>query len=114
MSRHDPLVRLRHMRDFARKALSMVSGKAGDALARDEVLRLAVTHLVELVGEAAAKVPPETRGLYPQIPWLKLVGMRNRLIHGYDSVDHDILWDTITTDLPQLLDELGRILTPDG
>ena len=114
MSRHDPLVRLRHMRDFARKALSMVGGKARDVVERDEMLRLALTHLVELVGEAAAKVPPETRELYRQIPWPKLVGMRNRLIHGYDSVDHDILWDTITTDLPQLLDELGRILTPDG
>ncbi|MBI2357942.1 MAG: DUF86 domain-containing protein [Deltaproteobacteria bacterium] len=59
-----------------------------------------MTHLVELVGEAAGQIPRATQKRYRDIPWPKIVSMRNRLIHGYDFVDYDILWDTITQDLP--------------
>ena len=65
MSRHDPKVRLLHMRDFARKALDLTRGKTQADLEADEVLRLAVTHLLELVGEAAGRVPAETQQAYP-------------------------------------------------
>jgi len=66
--------------------------------------------LVELIGEAASQVPQEVRGKYPNVPWPKIVSMRNRLIHGYDVVDYEILWDTITEDLPLLITELERII----
>lgn len=98
------------MRDFARKAIELTSGKSRADLENDEVLRLAVTHLLELVGEAAAKVPPETQARYPEIPWSKVVSTRNRLIHGYEDVDPNILWDTLTTNLPELLAQLDIIL----
>ena len=114
MSRHNPTVRLLHMRDFARKALLMVHGKTRTDLERDEMLCLALTHLVELVGEAASHVPRETQEKHPQIPWPKIVGMRNRLIHGYDYVDYDILWDAITSNLPPLVAELERVLPPEN
>jgi len=71
---------------------------------------LSLTHLVELIGEAASQVPQEVRGKYPNVPWPKIVSMRNRLIHGYDVVDYEILWDTITEDLPLLITELERII----
>ena len=114
MSRRDPAVRLRHMRDYARKALDLTAGLARQDVDRDEVLRLALTHLVELVGEAASHVPPEQRQRYSEVPWAKVVGMRHRLIHGYDLVDYDILWDTIRHDLPGLIEQLDRILGPEG
>ena len=82
MSKHDPAVRLHHMRDFAHRAVSLVAGKTRDDVENDEVLRLALAHLVELVGEAASRVPPEVQAQHPGIPWPKIVGMRNRLIHG--------------------------------
>jgi len=110
MSKRDPLLRLRHMRDFCRKALAMIEGKSRGDLEEDEKLRYALTHLVELVGEAASQVPAAERSRFPQIPWPKIVSMRNRLIHGYDYVDYDILWDAITTNLPQLLAQLEAIL----
>ncbi len=113
MSNRDPLVRLLHMRDYARKAISMASGKTRDDLCKDEMLRLALTHLVELVGEAASQYPRELQAQHPQIPWPKLVGMRNKLIHGYDFIDYDILWDAITLNLPQLLPELEKIIPPE-
>ena len=110
MSRRDPKVRLLHMRDYARKAVAMVEGQTRDDLDNDEKLRLALTHLVELVGEAASQVPAESRSEYPDIPWPQVIGMRHRLIHGYDMVDYDILWDTITLNLPRLLEALDHIL----
>ena len=100
------------MRDFARKALEITHGKTRADLEKDEVLRLALTHLVELVGEAASQVPLEIRAQYPGIPWPEVVSTRNRLIHGYDEVDLNILWDTLSINLPQLLSQLERILPP--
>ena len=78
------------------------------------MLRLALTRLVELIGEAASRVPPGTQAQYSEISWEKIVSMRNRLIHGYDFVDNDILWDTLRVNLPELLTELGAILDRAG
>jgi len=110
MTRRDPVVRLRHMRDYAQKAVAMVEGQGRDVLDSDEKLRLALTHLVELIGEAASQVPAEVQAQYPEIPWPKVIGMRHRLIHGYNFVDYDILWNTITGSLPGLIDTLNRIV----
>lgn len=112
MSEHDPLVRLHHMLDYSREAVLMSKGKTAEELSKDRQLGLALTHLVELIGEAASKVPSEIQFQYPFIPWPKVVGTRNRLIHGYDYVDYDILWDTITNDLPLLIEELEKITPP--
>lgn len=76
----------------------------------DRMLQLSLTRLVEIVGEAASRVAAADRAAYPQIPWPKIVGMRQRLAHGYDVVDLQVLWDTITDDLPPLIAELKRAL----
>jgi len=73
----------------------MVSGKTRVDLNKNEMLRLAVTRLMELIGEAAAQYPRELQEQYPQIPWSKLISMRNKLIHAYDFVDYDIVWGAI-------------------
>jgi uncharacterized protein with HEPN domain len=65
-----------------------------------------LTRLVEIIGEAASRVDAEERGRYKGIPWSQIVGMRNRLIHGYDSVDLDILWEVVSRDLPLLVENL--------
>ena len=74
------------------------------------MLELALVRLIEIIGEAAARVSPEGQREYPSIPWPKIIGMRNRLIHGYDEVDLDVLWDTIEFDLPPLITTLQQIL----
>jgi uncharacterized protein with HEPN domain len=114
MSKRDPKVRLLHMRDYARKALSMVEGQTRSDLDSDEKLRFAVTHLVELIGEAASQVPIDVQRHYPEIPWPQIIGTRHRLIHGYDFVDCDILWNTITRNLPELIASLDLILDGDA
>jgi uncharacterized protein with HEPN domain len=110
MSRHDEIVRLRHMRDHAAEAIAMTKEKKRDDLDDDRMLELALVRLMEIIGEAARRITPETRAKLPNIPWSDVVAMRNRLIHGYDSVDHDILWDTITRDLPSLLKAVDRLI----
>lgn len=81
MSRRDPIVRLLHMRDYARKAVAMIEGQTRDDLNSDEKLRLALTHLVELVGEAASQVPVKVQSQHPEIPWPKVVSKRHRTLH---------------------------------
>ncbi len=110
MRQHDDTVRLRHMLDHAQEALSMASGKQKQDLRQNRMLELALVRLIEIIGEAASRVSPEGQKEYPSIPWPLIIGMRNRLIHGYDQVDHSILWDTIEFDLPPLITELEKIL----
>ena len=110
MSRHDVAVSLRQMRDYAREALEMVHGQVRADLDTDRKLNLALIRLLEILGEAATRVPPEDRTKYPQIPWSQLISLRNRLIHGYDQVDFDILWQIVTQDLPALDGELEQIV----
>ncbi len=110
MSRHDDLIRLRHMRDHAAEAIAMTRYKKRSDLEQDRMLELALVRLMEIIGEAAGRVSPETRAQLPGLPWSDIVAMRNRLIHGYDSVDPDILWTTIKDDLPYLLKAVDRLL----
>ena len=112
MTRHDDLIRLRHMLDQAREAVDMTRGRTRDDLRQNRMLQLALVRLIEIVGEAAARVTPDGQQRYPAIPWQRARAMRNRLIHGYDQVDLDVLWDTLTDDFPPLMAELDKILAP--
>ena len=102
------------MLDHAKEALALIAGKDKKELQNDRVLELALIRLVEIVGEASAKVSPDTQQKFPSIPWSQIIGMRNRLIHGYASVDLDVLWDTIEVDLPPLVSALEKILSQNG
>jgi uncharacterized protein with HEPN domain len=110
MTRHENLVRLRHMLAHAREAVAMVAGKERERLRSDRMLELALVRLIDIVGEAAARVSPEGQSKYSSIPWRQVVGMRNRLVHRYDRVDLDVLWDTIEDDLPPLIAKLERVV----
>lgn len=110
MTRHDDDIRLRHMLDYSRKAVAMIEGRAREDLNRDEMLCLALTRLVEVVGEAAARVSRPGQERHALIPWAQIVGLRNRLVHGYDAVDLDILWDIVQQDLPPLIGALQEIV----
>ena len=110
MSRHDDGVSMRQMLDHARKGCAMASGRCRTDLDSDYMLQLAMTRLVEIIGEAASRVSEPTRDKHPGIPWPQIVGMRNRLIHGYDTVDLNLLWDTVETDLPPLIASLREIV----
>ena len=109
MTRHDDRTRLLHMLDHAREAVEMVRGRERADLDRDRMLELSLVRLVEIIGEAATRVSEEGQKRYPSVPWREARGMRNRLVHGYDQIDLDVLWATIQDDLPPLVAELERI-----
>ena len=69
-----------------------------------------MTHLVEIIGEAANRVPEDFQEDHPEIPWAQIIGMRNRLIHGYDDVDLNFLWSVVQDDLPGLIVQLEKLL----
>ena len=110
MSRRDDTVPMRHMLDHAREALAMVGGRSRHDLDPDRMLQLALTHLVEIIGEAANRVSGEGRSRHPYSPWQDAINTRNRFIHGYDTVDYDIVWKIATQELPVLIAALERAL----
>ena len=70
----------------------------------------AIVRKLELIGEAASHVPQEIRENYPEIPWRRIIGLRNTLIHGYFSLDDGILWSVTRDDVPELLESLQRLI----
>jgi uncharacterized protein with HEPN domain len=105
------LTRLRNMLDAAQKVQSYIDNKTRQSLdTDDELLGYAVVRAIEIVGEAASKITPETRAEYPQIEWQNIIGMRNRIVHDYLRVDYDIVWQVVTVNLPELVDQLETIL----
>ena len=110
MPRRDDDISLRQMCDHAREACQLIAGRQRDDLDRERVLSLALVQLMQIIGEAASRVSEERRQQQPAIPWSPIVALRNRLIHGYDEIDFDILWQILTTDLPPLIQVLDRLL----
>lgn len=94
------------MVDAMSTALRFVEGKGRPDLDDDEMLVLALTKLVEIVGEAAKQVTAETREQLSSVPWSAAARMRDRLVHHYFDIDLDVLWSTIESDLPGLLRDL--------
>ena len=91
MAKHDDQVTLRQMRDAARKALIVVGGHLRPDLDEDWIGALALMQLLQITGEAARRVSDRFRRDHPEIAWAQIIGLRNRLIHGYDTVDLDRL-----------------------
>ena len=110
MTQRSDQVSLRHMLDYSRKAVALIEGRAREDLASDEVLCLALTRVVEIVGEAATRVSLAEQQRHRHIPWPQIIGLRNRLVHGYDAVDVDILWDIVQQNLPLLIELLLKIV----
>ncbi len=108
--RRDDAIRLRHMLDSAREAQRFLTGRVREDLVRDRMLLLSLVKAIEILGEAASRVSPEARAECPKVPWLDIVAMRNRLIHAYFDINQDIVWHTVTEELPPLISELEKVI----
>lgn len=102
--------RLEDMLQHAQEAVQFAAGRTRADLDVDRQLNLSLVRLLEIVGEAAAHVTTATKHRHPAIPWHRIIGLRNRLIHGYSTVDLDIVWDIICIDLPPLIVQLSGIV----
>ena len=105
----DDLIRLRHMAEGVQAALDFSRGRQRAELDTDTMLRFALIHAVQIVGEAAARVSTDGRSEAAGIDWPAIVGMRNRLVHAYFDVNAEILWTTVTKSLPSLLGQVRAI-----
>jgi len=99
------------MLENAERALSVAQARRREELDDDWILRLGLTKAVEIVGEAANRVSAATQARFSEIPWREAIATRHRLTHGYDSVDPDQLWDTLTRDFPSLIAALRHPLS---
>lgn len=113
MREHDA-IRLRHMLNAAREAMSFAQGRVRDDLETDRQLLLSLVKEIEIIGEAASQVTDPTRQELTGIPWNSIIAMRNRLVHAYFSINLDILWNTVKQDLPGLIDLLERSVPPES
>ena len=113
MTRHDE-IRLRHMIEAAREAISFARGRIRGDLETDRQLVLSLVKDIEIVGEAAAQITESTRTELADIPWTEIVAMRNRLVHAYFSINLDVVWQTVQEDLPTLISTLERLVPPES
>ncbi len=102
------------MLDHAREVMELSSGKTRADLDRERLLLLGLVKIVEIIGEAANRVSKKFQSEHPAIPWPQIISMRNRLVHGYDQIDHDRLWKVVKEEVPPLAEKLKKIIDGAG
>ena len=97
----DPAERLRDILE-AIAAITRYAARDKKAFEKDELLQGWFLRHLQMIGEAAKALPEDVRALAPDVPWHKIIGMRNVLVHGYFAIDTDLVWDAATRDIPGL------------
>ncbi|HMA83460.1 MAG TPA: DUF86 domain-containing protein, partial [Candidatus Thermoplasmatota archaeon] len=105
------LIRLKHILDASVEIQSFIKDKTQEEFKQDRKLHLSVVHLLEIIGEAGNQISEEVKEQYVDIPWKRIIGMRNRLIHGYFDIDLAIVWKTATEDIPPLIEEIKNMIS---
>lgn len=114
MSVHDPGLTLRQIVELADEIAALVADRTREDLNANREFRRALERCVELVGEAATRLPVDWRESHHQVPWRQIIAMRNVMIHGYDVVLPEVLWDIATSDVPKLRGEINALLEDGG
>ena len=112
MSRHDPTVTLRQLAENARHAQELCARNTFVEIVSDwqKRKRAAFERVMEILGEAVKRLPPELTAKYPAVDWRGIAGMRDRVSHGYDAVDYDLLWQAVEKKVPGLLTTVEQML----
>ena len=98
------------MIEFAERVLAYTKGVDQDTLVADPLRYDAVLRNLELIGEAATHIPSHVRAAHPDVPWRAIVGLRNRLAHGYLTISDHVVWTTIQEAVPSLVPSLRSVL----
>ena len=110
MPRRSQRALLLDMCEAAETAMAAVAGKDPASLRADYIATLGLVKCLEIVGEAAACLSSEFRARHPELPWAAIIGMRNRLVHAYYEINYDLVWTTLTKDLPPFVDRVKELL----
>ena len=106
----DDMVYFAHMLDMADGIVKRVKNINRSDFDSSEDLRFALTHMLQIIGEAARNISSETRTKYRSIPWEEIIGMRHRIVHDYINVKYEIVWQVAVRDIPLLIGELEKIV----
>ena len=102
---------LLQIRDAALRAQEICSDhESVESLLNDWKATAALERFIEIIGEAVKRLPMDIRETHPSIPWKEIAGTKNRLSHGYDDLDYQVLWDAVKTDIPRLLETVETII----
>lgn len=110
MSRRSQQALLMDMLEAGKTAVESVAGRDIASLRTDYIRTLGLVKCLKILGEAASCLGPEFRSQHPDLPWAAIIGMRNRLVHAYYEINHDLLWKTLVEDLPPFLERVKEIL----
>jgi uncharacterized protein with HEPN domain len=105
----EPRDYLRHILAEADYLIKHSTGVKTDAFMQDDTLRRAFVRSLEIIGEAAKKIPDDFRAQHPSVEWRAMAGMRDRLIHGYFGVDYQLVWDVVQNRIPELRQQVAAI-----
>jgi len=106
----EPRDYLRHIAVEADYLIAEASGLSFESFVANETLRRAFVRSLEIIGEAAKKVPDDFRAKHPAVEWRAMAGMRDRLIHDYFGVDYELVWDVVQRRIPELRKQLASVL----
>ena len=95
---------------FSRDAIALSRGRTRADLDSDLALRLALTHLIQIIGEAAGRLPDAFKLAHSEIPWRRIAGMRNRIVHDYWRIESNVVWEVVQADLPALAEQLEPLV----
>jgi len=105
-----PIEYLRHILDETDFLIEQTTGLSADTFLGSTVLKRAFVRSLEVIGEATKHLPSDLRRKYPDVDWREMAGIRDRLIHGYVNIDHEIVWNVITNDIPALRRQIQQII----
>ncbi|MEQ1932112.1 MAG: DUF86 domain-containing protein [Parvularculaceae bacterium] len=105
------IIRLEDILANARLAQGFIGSLTKEQFIGDKLRIYAVVRAIEIVGEAATCIAPERRAMIGAIPWRNMIDIRNRLIHGYQTVRAEVIYDTVRDKFPPLIVELEKILS---
>ena len=106
----DYIVFLEHILNSIQRISLFTKGISKNTFLKKEMVQSAVIRELEIIGEAVKNIPPDVTAKYPEIPWKKIAGMRDKLIHNYFGVDFELTYDIIEKDVPALKEQIVKII----